>query len=237
MARPSVHIPPNIIQATEMTLASENRLIIKAYGFIPATEHFIRDFVRKILSKFNHQELAPAIALVIKELTVNAAKANFKKIFFNEHNIDPLDAESYESGLALFRDSINENMSFEYGRKAKDARLKVHASFDFDVDRLIIEIKNNLGMTQLEERRAREKLKAAMQCEDVAAFMMENVDETEGAGLGLMLSLTALRSSGIDPHLLTVSTNYKDETVARLEIPLNEQYTPARFRWRSPIAS
>jgi hypothetical protein len=33
----------------------------------------------------------------------------------------------------------------------------------------------------------REKFAQAMRCNDIAEFMMENVDETEGAGLGLNL--------------------------------------------------
>lgn len=237
MSKQSFPISERVMRATDNTLAAENRLVIKAYGFIPVTEYFIRDFVRKVLHKFGRSELAPVIAVVIKELTVNAAKANFKKVFFREHRIDPQDPVAYANGMELFRNKINEKMSLEYGRKARNARLKVHASFDFDADRLIIEIRNNLGMTPLEERRAREKLKAAMLCEDVAAYMMDNIDETEGAGLGLMLSLTALRTSGIDPHLLTISTNHKNETIARLEIPLHESYTPARLRWRPSIAS
>jgi len=223
-------LPQAIVEAAEKTLQAEDRLVIRAYGFIPVTEYFMRDFIKKILDKFNRPELAPALGMIIKELTVNAAKANFKRILFIENNIDVTDPVDFERGMKLFREAISESMALEYGKKAKSAKLNVHTTFDFDEDRLIVEIRNNLPMSRLEEERVREKFAQAMRCNDIAEFMMENVDETEGAGLGLILSLMALKSSQIDPHVLTISTNYENETIARVEIPFSDRYKPRLTR-------
>ncbi len=223
-------LPQAIVEAAEKTLQAEDRLVIRAYGFIPVTEYFMRDFIKKILDKFNRPELAPALGMIIKELTVNAAKANFKRILFIENNIDVTDPVDFERGMKLFREAISESMALEYGKKAKSAKLNVHTTFDFDEDRLIVEIRNNLPMSRLEEDRVREKFAQAMRCNDIAEFMMENVDETEGAGLGLILSLMALKSSQIDPHVLTISTNYENETIARVEIPFSDRYKPRLTR-------
>lgn len=230
MSKASVALPQSIIAAADETLRSEDRLVVRAYGFIPVTEYFMRDFVKKVMTKFNRPELAPAVTMILKELTVNAAKANFKRILFIENNIDVNDPIDFDRGMRLFREAISESMALEYGRKARDASLNVHTTFDFDSDRVIVEIRNNLAMSREEESRVREKFRQAMICTDVAEFLMENVDETEGAGLGLILSLMALKSSAIDPHALTISTNYENETIARLEIPLHDKYTPRRVR-------
>jgi hypothetical protein len=230
MRAPNKPLPQAIIEAAEKTLHSEDRLVIRAYGFISVTEYFMRDFIKKVLLKFNKPQLAPALGMIIKELTVNAAKANFKRILFIENNIDVTNPEDYERGMRLFREAISESMALEYGKKAKSASLNVHTTFDFDKDRLIIEIRNNLPMSRIEEQRVREKFAQAMRCNDIAEFMVENVDETEGAGLGLILSLMALKSSDIDPHFLTISTNYENETIARVEIPFSERYLPRRAR-------
>lgn len=227
----SVAVPKAILQIAEQTLHAEDRMVIKAYGFIPVTEYFMRDFVKKLMHKYNRPELATPIAMIIKELTVNATKANFKRIIFTENKVNMNDPVDYARGMKLFRDAISDRMSLEYGRKAKQARLNIHASFDFDRDRVIIEIRNNLGMTRSEEARVRAKLREAMRCSDVAEFMMENIDETEGAGLGLVLSLMALKSSGIDPHMLTIKTDYETHTQARVEIPLHSNYLPRRHRF------
>ena len=231
-----VTLSENIVIAAENAIDAEERLIIKAYGFIPVTEFFMRDFVKKVMTKFKRPELASAVSMLIKELTVNAAKANFKKLLFLENNIDVGNAEDYERGMKMFREAITETMPFEYGVKAKEASLNVHTSFDFDKDRIIIEVRNNLPMSQIEERRVREKLRQAMECEDIADFMMENADETEGAGLGIILSLMALKSSAIDPKALTISTDFRNETIARVEIPLNDNYQPRHARPHDGIA-
>ena len=221
-----VMLSEKVIEAANKAIDSEERLIVKAYGFIPVTEFFMRDFIKKILTKFNRPELASAVSMLIKELTVYAAKANFKKLLFLEKSVDVKNPADYERGMKLFREAITDTMPFEYGAKAKEASLNVHTSFDFDAERIIIEVKNNLPMSPIEEQRVREKLRQAMECEDIADFMMENVDETEGAGLGIILSLMALKSSAIDPHALTISTDFKNETIARVEIPLTDSYKP-----------
>jgi hypothetical protein len=228
----SITIPEAILQVADQTLHSEDRMVIKAYGFIPVTEYFMRDFVKKLMHKYERPELSTPIAMIIKELTVNATKANFKRIVFNENKVNMSDPVDYERGMKIFRAAISDRMSLEYGRKAKLARLNIHATFDFDRDRVIIEIRNNLGMTRSEEARVRAKLREAMRCSDVAEFMMENIDETEGAGLGLVLSLMALKSSGIDPHMLTIQTDYETHTRARVEIPLHDNYLPRRHRFQ-----
>lgn len=221
---------------TDEIIEKDNQLVIRAFGVIRSTEDFMRAFVRKVMHKFGRVNLAPAIEIIVKELVTNAAKANFKKVFFAEHGIDEDNPEQYENGMARFRATFSQNMYLEYGVKARDAQLMVTTSFDFDPDRLIIEIRNNVPMTAAEERRAREKLRMAMECNDMGQFILENVDETEGAGLGLMLCITTLRSSDFDPRLLSISTDFKSQTVARVELPMHDDYVPARHKWEQTKA-
>lgn len=229
-------IPDSIQAAADRAIDNGHRVMLRAYGVIPVTEIFIRDCVKKVLTRLKRTDLVPAVMMIVKELTVNAAKANFKRVMFQELRINPEDPADIERGMKKFRESISETMAFEYGFKARDARLQVVTTMDFDDDRVIIEVCNNLAMTREEETRVRTKLRQAMECEDIAEFIMENVDETEGAGLGIMLSLMALKSSEIDPHALTISTNFRNETIARVEIPLTENYQPSRRRAHDPVA-
>jgi len=220
MGAPKVSIPDHIARASDISVESGRPMVLRAYGFIPITEAFIRDFVKKVLGKYNRPELASAVGLILKELTVNAAKANFKKIMFQEHSLDMEKAEDYERGMQIFRASVSESMAHSYGIKSRDARLSVVTKIFFGADRMIIEVRNNLPMSKDEDRRVRLKMKQAMECENIAEFIMENIDETEGAGLGILMCMSALKSSAIDPRALTISTNYENETVARVEIPL-----------------
>ena len=228
-------LPEAIHRAAEQIIESERKLVIKAYGVIHSTEDFMRGFIRKVMDRFNRIDLAPAVEIIVKELVMNAAKANFKKIFFAENNLRPDDPEHYERGMSGFRDVIDENIFVDYGRKAREARLLVETSFDFDKDRLIIEIRNNTRMAPHEEKRVREKLQRGLECTDMAEFLLEHMDETEGAGAGLALCIITMRSAELDPRLLTISTD-DQATVARVEIPMHAGYPPVRSRWQAAMA-
>lgn len=207
------------------------RLIVKTHDAGHSTEDLLRSFVRRLTDRFERRDLAPALEIILKELTTNAAKANFKKIFFAEHGLLMEDPDQYQQGILRFRQIFSEDMFTLYGEKAREARLAVTTTFDFNDDRFVIEIRNNVPMSSVEERRVRDKLRRAMSCEHAGQFIMENVDETEGAGLGLMLCIAALRSISVNPRYLSIATDLASHTVARLEVPLHNGYQPERERW------
>lgn len=218
-------------EAADEIIENENRLVVRAYGLTRSTEDYLRSYLRRVLQETGRPELAATLEIILKELATNAAKANFKKIFFAENQLRIDDPEHYEQGVLRFRESFSEEIFVEYRKKAQAAELLVLITVDYDSDRVILEIRNNVPMTPEEEKRAREKLRLAMSYEDMGKFIMDNADETEGAGLGIMLCLTTMRSSSIDPRLLSISTDFRTHTLARVEVPLHEGYIPSRARY------
>jgi len=212
-------------------IREESRLILKTHDANHITEDFLRSFVRELTGRYNRLDLAPPLEIILKELTTNAAKANFKKIFFAENGLLMEDPAQYEEGVVKFRQIFSEDMFAEYALKAREARLDVTTVFDFNDDRFAIEIRNNVPMSSAEEKRVRDKLAIAMRCDNAGEFIMENVDETEGAGLGLMLCIAALRSISVNPRYLSIATDLQSHTVARLVVPLRSDYVPDRARW------
>lgn len=213
-------------------ICEDSRLMLKTHDASHAVEDYLRAFVRNLTQEYNRKDLAPALEIILKELTMNAAKANFKKIFFAENGLLMEDPAQYEQGVLKFRQIFSEDMFAEYGRKAREARLDVTTTFDFNDDRFMIEICNNVPMSLAEERRVRDKIKMAMECDDAGKFIIENIDETEGAGLGLMLCIAALRSISVNPRYLVIATDHRNHTVARLVVPLRNDYLPERARWQ-----
>ena len=160
------------------------KLFLRAYGMVRSTEDFIRTAIRRITARFNRADLAPAVEIILKELTMNAAKANFKKVFFLENGLNIDSPADYETGMSRFRDSMSETMFVDYGRKARAANLSVLISMDYDENRLVVEVRNNVPMSPDEERRAREKLRTAMASTDLTQLFVDNIDESEGRGVG-----------------------------------------------------
>jgi hypothetical protein len=212
-------------------IENENRLVVRAHGLTRETEAYLRDYLKKVLQQTGREDLVAALQIILKELTTNAAKANFKKIFFAEHELRLDDPEHYEHGVERFRETFSEESFVEYRQKAQASDLLILITIDYDPDRIILEIRNNVPMTREEEKRAREKLRLAMSYEDMGQFITDFADETEGAGLGIMLCLTSMRSSSINPRLLSISTDFRTHTLARVEVPLHEGYIPTRMRY------
>ncbi|MCX7632804.1 MAG: hypothetical protein N2Z22_05685 [Turneriella sp.] len=211
---------------------NENRIVIRAYSVHPSTLAAFRQYVHSAMQEVGKPDLAFAIEIIAKELITNAARANFKKIFFAENQLRLDDPHDYEIGVARFRETFSEEMFDSYGRKAQSAQFLVLITFDYDSDRAILEVRNNVPMTHIEERRAREKLRLAMSSDDMEQFILENSDEEEGAGLGIMLCLTVLRSCKIDPRVFSISTDFRTHTLARVEFPLHEGYLTTRQRYQ-----
>lgn len=226
-----IAIDPPTDLASEI-ICEDSRFMLKTHGASHAVEDYLRAFVRNLTREYDRNDLAPALEIILKELTMNAAKANFKKIFFAENGLLMEDPAQYEMGVLKFRQIFSEDMFAEYGRKAREARLDITTTFDFNDDRFMIEICNNVPMSVAEERRVRDKIKKAMECDNAGQFILENMDETEGAGLGLMLCIAALRSISVNPRYLVIATDHRNHTIARLIVPLRSDYLPERARWQ-----
>lgn len=207
-------------------LQIQGAIEVRAYGVLPVTEDFLRQVMQEILKQSGRSDLTAIAVMLLKELTVNAAKANFKSIIFKENGLDPEDPEHYERGMSLFKDAFSEAMPYIYGPKVKRENLHVLVVMSFDKNRLRIEVRNNTPMKKHEEARVREKLALAMSCEDIADFLVNHGDDTEGAGLGIFLSLSALRAAGVDPRVCVIRTDGKYGTLASFELPLDKSYQP-----------
>ncbi|HNM05819.1 MAG TPA: histidine kinase, partial [Leptospiraceae bacterium] len=90
-----------------------------------------------------------------------------------------------------------------------------------------IECVNNTPILPAEEKRLREKMKKSMAYDSIAEFYMDNMDNTEGAGLGIAMTMILLKNEGIDPNLFRIVTK-PDKTLARIEVPFTSDYVTFR---------
>ena len=58
---------------------------------------------------------------------------------------------------------------------------------------------------------------------------MDNMDNTEGAGLGIALIMILLKNENVDPNLFRIITG-KEQPIARVEIPFSENYITIRSK-------
>lgn len=200
---------------------------INAYAFTEALKNKVLNKIKSILDKFNRMDLLDVIYTCVKELIINATKANIKRIVFADNNLNIDDIKDWEKGAAIFRDKLRESCIKEFGNKTKSLNYKVKIRYIYNQNGMRIEVINNTPIPVIDEERMRKKLKSAMKYQSIASFYMDNADNIEGSGMGLALIIILLKNQGIDPQFLRIGTN-KEETIARLEIPFTDQYIPFR---------
>lgn len=210
-------------------------ITLVTYTLRDSGERRLKNVIEVILKKYGRMDLMELIYTSVKEMVINATKANLKRILFSESNFNATNPEEYEKAMQSFKGELVEDSLLAYEEKFKEKKYPVDISFIHSPDRLLIKVKNHFVMYPQEEERVRNKAAKAMEYEDLIQFYMEQSDNTEGAGMGITLITILLRQAGLDPHCFVIFSNKYNETVARVELPLNENYTPKRMRYNEML--
>jgi hypothetical protein len=204
-----------------------NSLTLRTYRISRELEETIHTTLEKLLKESPRPEILALVYTIIKELSINACKANQKRVFFEENGYDIFNPDDYAKGIVEYKATFSETMGYEYGPKSKARGYYCEISFEYNETGITITVSNNTPITKQEEKAIREKLAIAMGYDDLAQFYMDNADNTEGAGLGLALIIIMLKGEGLDPNYFRISIQ-EGLTIARLEIPLSEAFKSKR---------
>lgn len=207
----------------------ENRPIkVRLYALLPDTENELSRIIESILEKHDRPDYLSAVYTATKELALNGAKANIKRILFEEENVDVEDQVAYEQAMRLFKERLTDEFTREYARKAYERNLFVDVRFDYDETHLVIQVLNNSAMSEKEDSRVREKFRLGEKYDSIAEYYMDVQDNVEGAGMGIALILMLLKAQEIDTHLFTIQSDFRTKTVARVEFPFIAEHVSAR---------
>ncbi|MCB1159841.1 MAG: histidine kinase [Leptospiraceae bacterium] len=218
-----------IKQELEISEFSNNSLSIRTFKMSSDVEVILRTKMEEILDGYNKSSMLATLYTIIKELSINACKANQKRVFFEERGMDITDEDIYASGMKDYKKILNEENLDEYGDKCKRSGYYCLVTFSHNSDGMTVVVENNTPIAYQEERAIREKLSKAMRYDDIALFFVDNADNTEGAGLGLALIVIMLKGEGIDPRFFRIFTS-EDITLARLEIPFTDRFKSIRYQ-------
>ena len=213
------------------TIEKSQTIRTRIYGLLSSSEEELNFILEQLLKKYDCEDKISTLYTCVKEITLNGTKANIKRVLFNELRVDLQDENQYEEGMKQFKAKLTEEFIFDYAVKAKKMNLYVDIRFEYDENRILIEVINNSPLTAQEDERIRAKFETSSKYNDLAEFYMDNADNTEGAGLGITLILMLLKADGYDPTLFRIFSDRKTKTVAKLEFPISENYKPERYRF------
>lgn len=185
------------------------------YTLTPEQKSRFQDILNVFLKECDQQYLFNYLSYCLFELLDNASKANAKRIFFKEHNLNINDEQDYNNGMKSFKDTLDDN-TLHYENELEAGQLKVHLLLSAD-DVISITVANNTKITDLEYKRIIEKIEKT-KVYNTMADAINDIDQTEGSGLGIITVLIMLKKLGLaSDHLKFKTTD--TETIATIEIP------------------
>ena len=200
--RHEVDIKKTIEKVTKASkkLKTENlewRITLLLYDFESRTGELIRQILQLLLKRQNLQAYTFDIFTCLKELSVNATKANYKILFekfiTKKQGIDT--NNNYERFLSLFKKEIEENGNKRLYKLAEKKDKFISITFQSTDDSIEIWVINNSKLSIIEKRQLLKKLKNSNIDSD---SMHKNDKLTEGAGLGIQLILNILKDYSKD---------------------------------------
>ena len=188
------------------------------YSFIEEKDH--QDIYCLLLMFFGYLDqlfLVEVVFTIMKEILINANKANAKRQYFIKIGKDINNPEDYKIGMKNFNENITSRWS-EQREMLANSEFFVQVRFRFADDTFSIVVDNNVPLTPGEQERIKQRMEAARKINDLAEAFATMSDTEESAGLGLILTQLLLKNSGIGSEHLKIGTNGK-LTRAILTIP------------------
>ena len=180
----------------KMAIRAGIPLSITTYTLPREMEAYIDSVLKAFLNELNQDQMSEYLTYCLNELLVNSKKANTKRIFFKQKNLDIFNEEQYSEGIKSFKSETLSNIRY-YLDLQKKAGLYVKFVLQARNNKIKIEVRNNSELTVEEYKRMHDKLSRAQQYTSVDQAMTQVLDETEGAGLGLIIMILMLEKIGL----------------------------------------
>ncbi|OQA62639.1 MAG: hypothetical protein BWY38_03279 [Ignavibacteria bacterium ADurb.Bin266] len=182
----------------------EWRIAMRLYDLDPQSAELIRRILDLLLARQNLQLYTGEMFFCLKELAINAGKANYKLLFDKYITSKKgITAErNYSKFLEMFRLEIEENGNTNLLALAKKDDRHFTITFQSSNEAIEIWVTNDQNVTYIEKEQILKKINPERLDND--SFITDDDDNTEGAGLGLSLVINLLKNYSGEEHPLKV---------------------------------
>lgn len=209
------------IQKVRKAAQNSVPLSITTYMMPHEMEVYINEVLTQFLKELGQSHMTDYLVYCLNELTTNAKKANTKRVYFTERNLDITDSYDYAEGMKTFKQDTLGDIT-HYLQKQREAGLYIKVVIQSRNDKIKLEVRNNSELTFFEYKRIHDKICRAQAYTNMEDALMQVVDETEGAGLGLIIMILMLRKVGLtdDAYRVVVQDG---ETIVQVELPFSSK--------------
>lgn len=209
------------ISKVKMAIRAGIPLSITTYTLPREMNEYMEEVLTSFLSELNQSHMCEYLRYCLGELVTNAKKANTKRLFFREKGLDIYNKDDYERGMENFKEETLNNIKYYLGLQ-KQAGLYIKLILQTRNNKIKIEVRNNSEITFREYKRIHDKLSRAQQYTSVDQAMTQVIDQSEGAGLGIIIMILMLEKIGLTEENFQILCE-NGETITRIILPLNEK--------------
>jgi putative nucleotidyltransferase with HDIG domain len=195
-------------------------LDITTYTLPHDMEVKISQTIASFLDAVGMQKIKDYVGYCISELAVNAKKANTKRVYFAEKGYDINNPSDYKAGMASFKKDTIANLP-HYLQLQKDQGLYIKVVMRQSKELLFFEVSNNVQISRIEQVRIYEKLTRSRQYNSMEDAFGQIMDDSEGAGLGIVVMVLMLKKMGLDEDCFNIE-GVDGKTIAKLVIPMDQ---------------
>ncbi len=193
-------------------------LSITTYTLPHSMEVYMNDVVTIFFKELHQEQMIQYIVYCQNELITNAKKANTKRVYFKERRLNIENPDDYKDGMKMFKSDTLSNISY-YLSKQKSEGLYVRFIIQAKDSIIRMEVQNNSKLTYSEFKRIHDKICRAQQYTSVEDSLDSVLDDSEGAGLGLIIMILMLRKLGMTENNFQILC-VNGITITRLFLPI-----------------
>jgi putative nucleotidyltransferase with HDIG domain len=195
-------------------------LTVKSYTLPHETEVYLEEILGIFLKELGQERLKDPLSYCLRELAVNAKKANTKRVYFKEKELSLTNETDYEEGMRNFKQETLDNIN-HFLELQKEAGLYIKVIFHTKAGRLNLYVTNNTEITKREQFRVFDRIARSRAFDSLEEALTTVIDDSEGAGLGIVILVLMLKKIGLDEDAFDIDSR-NGETVARIVVPMDE---------------
>ena len=213
---------PTKLDIEQIKRAARNSipLSIKSYTLPHETEEYLERILSIFLEEVGQNQIKDRIAYCMRELAVNAKKANTKRVYFKELELEIANDMDYEEGMREFKRATLENID-HYLQLQKEDGLYIKVIFHVRGRTFTISVHNNVEISRTEQLRVYDRIARSRAFDSMEEALSTVLDDSEGAGLGIVIMILMLRKMGLDEDSFDIDVE-NGETIAKIIVPFSD---------------
>ena len=188
--------------------------------FTPEVDALILKITHRLLEQYDLLFFKNTVMAITRELINNGIKANLKRLYFDIKGFNINEKSSYREGMETFKEYVFQNEDNDVTRAIEGSKFVVRLSFTKKNDNLHITVINNNPILEPELNKIKSRINKAYMYNDMSEAFMDVLDDSEGAGLGLIMALMLLKNSGLPRDSFSISKTEKLTSIT-LTLPSN----------------